>query len=117
VSSRNGGKTANREVTKGQVGIIRDSALWRLCRYRHNRHSFATHLVEAGTNIRSVQLLLGHESLETTMISTHVARKGVTGVTSPLDLLADLGADDVQAAAQATRRLQGATTVDELVCP
>jgi integron integrase len=51
------------------------------------RHSFATHLVECGTNIRTVQLLLGHESLETTMIYTHVARKGVTGVTSPLDLL------------------------------
>jgi hypothetical protein len=35
----------------------------------------------------TVQLLLGHESLETTMLYTHVARQGVTGVTSPLDLL------------------------------
>ena len=51
------------------------------------RHSFATHLVECGTSIRAVQLLLGHNNLETTMIYTHVARKGVTGVTSPLDLL------------------------------
>jgi integron integrase len=66
------------------------------------RHRFATHLVECGTNIRTVQLLLGHESLETTMIYTHVARKGIGGVTSPLDLLNDLEAGDVEAAVAAT---------------
>jgi site-specific recombinase XerC len=71
------------------------------------RHSFATHLVEVGTNIRMVQLLLGHESLETTMIYTHVARKGVTGVTSPLDLLGDVTAEAIEAAAAASRQLQG----------
>jgi len=69
------------------------------------RHSFATHLVEVGTNIRMVQLLLGHESLETTMIYTHMARKGVSGVTSPLDLLDGLRTEDMQAAVDATRRL------------
>jgi len=67
------------------------------------RHSFATHLVERGTNIRMVQLLLGHESLETTMIYTHVARKGVIGVTSPLDLLNDLTTEVIEAAINATR--------------
>jgi site-specific recombinase XerD len=66
------------------------------------RHSFATHLVECGTNIRTVQLLLGHESLETTMIYTHVARKGVTGVTSPLDLLDDTSATEIRTAVEAT---------------
>ncbi len=51
------------------------------------RHSFATHLLEAGTNIRVVQKLLGHADVKTTEIYTHVLQQNLQAVNSPLDML------------------------------
>ncbi len=61
------------------------SGITKLASVHTLRHSFATHMLEKGYDIRTIQELLGHRNLQTTMIYTHVATKNILGVRSPLD--------------------------------
>ncbi len=77
-------------VNKGLKTAARKAGLTKRVSAHTLRHSFATHLLQRGNDIRTIQALLGHKDISTTMIYTHVWQQGGQGVPSPLD---DLDAD------------------------
>ena len=75
-------------INKAIAKVVRQTGISKRVSAHTFRHSFATHLLQRGTDIRTIQALLGHTDISTTMIYTHVLQQGGHGVMSPLDDLA-----------------------------
>jgi integrase len=76
---------AERALQRAVSGAVRRARILKPASCHTLRHRFATHLLKSGHDIRTIQELLGHKDVRTTMISTHVLKAGPLGVRSPLD--------------------------------
>lgn len=86
-NGQNGGQYSKRSVQKILDNILSKLKINKKATIHTLRHSYATHLLESGTDIRFIQELLGHNSIKTTQIYTHVSKMQISAIKSPLDSL------------------------------
>ena len=84
---QNGGQYSVRSIQQIFIEACRKAKITKKVSVHSLRHSFATHLLEQGTNLRYIQSLLGHANSKTTEIYTHITTKGFDQLKSPMDKL------------------------------
>jgi len=82
-----GGKYSNRSAQNILNRAVKKTGIKKKVIFHTLRHIYATHLLEAGTDLRYIQVLLGHRNSKTTEIYTHVSQSSLQNIKSPLDLL------------------------------